>query len=390
MLPDIENIKNARARILVVDDENVNHRVIKRAFGHQYDIVGTTNGREALSILAQQPFDLVLLDVMMPEMDGYTTLTIIRDTPTMHDLPVIMLTALSDNSDIIRGLELGANDYITKPIALDVLHARVATQIKMKRLMDANKAALEALQELQEVRLRFFRVAAHDLKAPLVNIRMAQHILQDYVVDDPMAHEMLQIINTTVDTMQDIVSNFLDASVLQSGQLELNFDEVNVENLIWEVAAQFYGIAQKKQIALDVGAVSGLIYADASRVKQLIGNLVSNAIKYSPSQSLVRIWSEETHNGVRIYVADSGAGIPEDEQHMLFKQFSRLSTRPTAGESSTGLGLWIVQQLTAMHNGEVGFECPPEGGSIFWVELPSLAAAENEAPQTNIAAAQAS
>ncbi|RMG86079.1 MAG: hybrid sensor histidine kinase/response regulator [Chloroflexi bacterium] len=390
MLSDIENIKNARARILVVDDENVNRRVIERAFGRQYDVVGATNGREALSILARQPFDLVLLDVMMPEMDGYTTLTIIRDTPSMKDLPVIMLTALSDNSDIIHGLELGANDYITKPIALDVLHARVATQIKMKRLMDANKAALEALQELQEVRLRFFRVAAHDLKAPLVNIRMAQHILRDYVVDDPMAHEMLQIIDTTVDTMQDIVSNFLDASVLQSGQLELNFDEVNVENLIWEVAAQFHGAAQNKQITLDIGDVPGLIYADASRVKQLIGNLVSNAIKYSPPQSLVRIWSEEGRDGVRIYVADSGPGIPENEQHMLFKQFSKLSTRPTAGESSTGLGLWIVQQLTAVHNGKVGFECPPEGGSIFWVELPSLAAAEDEAPQANVAAAQAS
>src|SRR5690606_35087449 len=130
--------------------------------------------------------------------------------------------------------------------------------------------------------------------------------------------------------------------------------------------------AQKKDIRFDAADLPGMVLADRARFNQVLNNLVSNAIKYSPPHSTVTLWSE-IHSGiVRTHVADQGEGIPADERQKLFTEFGKLSTRPTAGESSTGLGLWIVKHLVSLQDGAVGVDCPPEGGSIFWVDLPMV------------------
>ncbi|HEX2906448.1 MAG TPA: HAMP domain-containing sensor histidine kinase, partial [Phototrophicaceae bacterium] len=128
--------------------------------------------------------------------------------------------------------------------------------------------------------------------------------------------------------------------------------------------------ASRKDITLLIGKDEGVIQADNHRMVQIIGNLVSNAVKYSPPQHFVTVSSEILEGRVRISVADEGPGISPDERKNLFKAFSKLSNKPTGGETSSGLGLWIVKELVDLHGGEVGVDCPPDGGSIFWVELP--------------------
>lgn len=369
--PDLAFQGDDLPRLLAVDDDLMNLELLQRIFFEDFHVTRAMNGADALQLLSQSPFDVVLLDISMPVMDGLEALTTIRNTPEMADIPVILVSALADSEDITEGLRLGANDYLTKPINVDVARARVHSQLKLKRLTDERKQTVQQMQAIYEMKDRLFRIASHDLKGPLTNIRMAQHFLRDTMGDNPGVLSILDTIEAAANAMQEMVADFLDTSALQSNLLDLNLCPVSVNDLIWDTVMQYNLNAYRKDITLQVIQTDGVIYADPFRMSQVLGNLVSNAIKYSPQESIVTLWSEVHINHVRICVADQGPGIRDDERPYLFQEFSKLSNRPTAGENSTGLGLWIVKQLVSRHDGTVGVHCPQEGGSIFWVDIPA-------------------
>jgi signal transduction histidine kinase len=370
--------QNGSPLLLVVDDEPANLALMKRVFQSPYRVMCVSSGQEALDLLAQAPFDLVLLDIMMPSMDGLETLSHIRSKASTADLPVILISALSEVEDIVQGLKLGANDYITKPVEIDLMLARVETQLALKRLQDERKQHIVELQAAHEMKDRFLQMASHDLKGPLGNIAMAQFLLRKLLQDNADGLQLLDLVADVVENMEHVIKDFLDTAALQSGRMDLHVENVPVDELIFSILGQYQFIAQKKEIELHVLAAHGMISADRERVTQVLNNLISNAIKYSPRGSTVTLWTELQAHSVRICVSDQGPGIPAEERGRLFTQFGKLSTRPTEGENSTGLGLWIVKHLVTLLNGQVGVECPPEGGSIFWIELPAPAYSPEE------------
>jgi signal transduction histidine kinase len=365
MLPSYEPL------ILAVDDEPVNLALLERMLKNECRVFSVTSGEKALDMLAQAPFDLVLLDIMMPGMDGLETLQHIRRKPETSDVPVILVSALSTTQDIAHGLELGANDYITKPIDLDVTRARIQTQLALKQLSDERKRIIAELQAAQDMKNHLLRIASHDLKTPLMNIRMVNSLLKRSVASIPNGDELLEAITSSVDTMQMVIKDFLDTAALQAGALNLHVNNIPLAPLVADLMTEHQANAHRKNICVEVQHVDGTVQADPARFQQVLSNLVSNAIKYSPPDTTVRVWSEPSDHCVSIYVADQGPGIPADEQERLFTQFGRLSPRPTGGEDSTGLGLWIVKHLVNLQHGEVGFISPPEGGSTFWVRMPA-------------------
>ncbi|MBC7810603.1 MAG: response regulator [Burkholderiales bacterium] len=356
--------------MLVVDDEPANRSLLKRLFQQQFNVKAVGDGQTALDMLAQAPFDMVLLDIMMPEMDGLEVLEIMRGRPSTCETPVILISALSGADDVVQGLKLGANDYIVKPIDTDVTYARVQTQLMLKRLQDERKEIIADLQAANELKDQFLRIASHDLKGPLGNIRLAQHLLRKIVADNEKGNSLLDMIETTVEKMNALIMEFLDTSAMQSGKVDMRMSDAPLDRMIEDVVEQQQLTAIKKDILLDLQRSDLTILADPERFKQALTNLVSNAIKYSPSNSVVTIWTEISDQCARIHVSDQGQGIPVEERDRLFTMFGKLTPRPTAGESSTGLGLWIVKHLVTLQNGQVGVECPSEGGSIFWIELP--------------------
>lgn len=360
--------------LLIVDDEPANISLLKRLFEPHYRVMSVMSGQDALDLLAQAPFDLVLLDIMMPDMNGIETLSHIRSKSNTADLPVILVSALSEVDDIVRGLQLGANDYITKPVEIDLMLARVQTQLTVKRLQDERKQHIAELQDAHQMKDSFLQMASHDLKGPLGNIGMSQFLLRRIVADHAEGLELLDMIEDVVENMEHVIKDFLDSAALQSGKLDIQLENITVEEIVYDILGQYKLTAQKKEIELQAPAVPGIMSADRQRIAQVLNNLVSNAIKYSPRGSIVTVWAEETHGVVRILVADQGPGIPVEERSRLFTQFGKLSTRPTEGENSTGLGLWIVKHLVSIQNGQVGFDCPHEGGTIFWIELPAVEA----------------
>jgi signal transduction histidine kinase len=357
--------------LLAVDDEPANLHLLQRVVKGRYRIMTVSSGQDALDMLVQAPFDLILLDIMMPGMTGLQTLEHIRANPRTSDIPVILISALSEADDITNGLEMGANDYISKPIDLDVTRARIQTQIALKQLVDERKSTIEKLQAAQEMKNRFVRMASHDLKGPLMNIRMVMSLLPKMVDVNADAAEMIEAAESSLDTMHMVIKDFLDTAAIQSEAMDLNLNPVAVELVVAEIVKEHSVNSNRKNIGLVLGDVSGLIYADPARYHQALGNLVSNAIKYSPPDTTVNIWTECDGSDICVYVADHGPGIPLEDQNRLFTEFGKLTPRPTGGEASTGLGLWIVKHLINLQHGDVGLISPPEGGSTFWIRMPA-------------------
>jgi two-component system, sensor histidine kinase and response regulator len=355
--------------ILAVDDEPANLLLLQRLLQGEFRVICSPNGQTALAILAQAPIDVVLLDIMMPQMNGYQVLHAIRKIPSASDIPDILISAMSDAKDVAQGLEIGANDYITKPIDPDVTIARIQTQVALKQLQDERKKVIQELQAAQAMKDNLLRIASHDLKGPLMNVQLVSslfHRIEDKV---PAVKDWLEALDASVTTMQTVIEDFLDTAAMNSSVIDLKLEQVPVQKVVNNLISLYHAHAEKKDIQIEVHDYDGFILADAARFQQALGNLVSNAVKYSPLHTTIRIWAAQEGNTVHICVADEGPGIPAEERSRLFTQFGKLSTRPTDGEHSTGLGLWIVKHMINLQGGEVGVDCPPEGGSVFWVQM---------------------
>jgi signal transduction histidine kinase len=364
--------------ILVIDDHEGIRRLLSIILQRSgYEVITCEDGPDALAHLRTVSVDLVLLDLALPIMTGYEVLSVIRDNPDTADLPVIILTANGETEEIVRGLQSGANDYVTKPFEESVLLARVDTHRRLKRLIDQRRQDVERLKMLDSLKDRFVTIASHDLKGPLGTITSGIELMRDMIDDDTVDTESLQSVLDSMTassaTMTSIITDFLDLQAIRAGGLELNLRPLHINGLIDLTVDQFRYDAVRKDIQIETALNDDMpeMLGDAERLTQVLGNLVSNALKYSPQGSTVWIRSSRVDNKVRVEVQDQGPGIAEEDKPHLFQEFFRLRNRPTGGEASSGVGLSIIRDLVEMHSGKIGVESTLGQGSTFWIELPS-------------------
>jgi two-component system sensor histidine kinase/response regulator len=362
--------RTALPHILIVDNNPDVIPYLTRILGASFRLTLARNHEEAKGFLKNQTIDLVLLDVPSQKSRASEFLAGVRAERETSHVPVILVSDATERQDVLDGLEHGANDYVIKPFDEDILKARIKTQMETKRLLDEQQRTIVYLRNVHDIKDRLLRIATHDLKSPLNSIRLAQYYLRTVVGSDTEAIEALDAIEDTVNTINEIVEDFLDSAALESGKPDLHLEQIEMETLLWEVIARYGVTASRKNIALLLGESDGFAHADSGRLAQIVSNLVSNAIKYSPPSGMVTVASSIVGDVIRLTVTDEGPGIPPAERSRLFEPFSKLSTRPTAGETSTGLGLWIVKELVHMHKGRTGADFPVGGGSVFWVEIP--------------------
>jgi len=379
-----------RKRILVVDDETSNRELIEallEELGHDVDLAA--DGSEALAKL-DLSHDLVLLDVMMPGIDGFEVARRIRSESKVTDIPICMVTALSGKEERLRSVEAGANDFIVKPIDKAELKVRTASLLKAKEAKDTIKryqAELERqncrLQEICEQLLKlgeqkddFLRIASHDLKNPLTCIYGFADYINSQIppgtVMTAKAHDCTAKIVSQSRVMQKIIADFLDFQALEDGQLKLTLEAVDLNELAREVLDRNGGYAEIKRITpqLDLAPGTLLVNADKSRLNQVLENFVSNALKFSSPGEQVTVCTRKTESGVLVEVRDSGPGLADEDREKLFVKYAKLSNLPTGGEKSSGLGLAICKKLIAMHGGKIGARNNSEVGATFWFELP--------------------
>jgi len=353
-----------RSRLLVVFKDAESGLPVRHMLMPEYAVAGNSTLDEALKLANPADFDLMIIDGTLE------TLKALRSNAQLTTIPVIMIVSAQQAGNHAAALDLGADDFIVLPITAEVFKARVRHLITAKKRADEQQQMIAHLKSAYEKKDRFLQIVTHDLKNPVNNVRLAHYYLQTELDDKPATKDALETIEMAVNTMNDLITHFLDTAALEKGKAQLNLEPVMMEDLIWEVVTRYSETANVKNITLLMGETEGEVLADPNRIMQVMSNLVSNAIKFSPNDCFVTISSEVMGRDVRLKVIDEGPGIPAEEQSSLFEPFAKLSPRPTNGESSSGLGLSIVKELVGLHNGSVGLDCPDNGGCTFWFELP--------------------
>ena len=351
--------------ILIVDDTPANLSVLAECLaGAGFSLLVAEDGEDALALTERCAPDLILLDVMMPGIDGFTTCRRLKERAATAKVPVIFMTALTDTAEKLKAFDAGAVDYITKPIQHEEALARINTHLTIRRLQ-------RQLEEQLALKERFMRIAGHDLRNPLCLILMSGELARRKGGASPELAEYLESIHSSARQMRGIIDTFLNLrrpgmeSAAGAARCDINL-------LAAAVVAQHEPAAEQKQITLALELAETLApgKCDAGHGYQALANYVSNALKFSPRGGRVIVRTREAGLRLRVEVADQGPGIPLAEREQLFTEYARLSPRPTAGEESNGVGLSIVKQLVESQGGRVGADFPESGGSVFWLELP--------------------
>jgi two-component system sensor histidine kinase/response regulator len=358
----------AKEIILIVDDQEENIRVVGTVLSlFDYDIVAATSGEQALARMEARRPDLVLLDVIMPEMDGLAVCRRIKDHPAWSDIPVIFLSAADDKNLIVQALEAGGVDYVTKPFNRAELLSRVRTHLSLKEARDC-------LRRVDEDKDEILGMLAHDLKNGLAGIRLSAGLMTDRKDElPPRCATLAENIGATSERLLDHIGEFL--ANLRAEQMCIQRAPVDFGAAVAEVVAMNRPAATSKNIDLALEELPDRVtaMADEDTLRQVLDNLVSNAVKFTPVGGRVRISVPPPHLGfAQCRVEDSGPGFTEDDRRKLFQRYQRLSARPTANEPSTGLGLSIASRLLDRMRGELRLEdaLSPLGGASFVVRVP--------------------
>lgn len=354
--------------LLVVDDQESNIQVIGAALGQLgFEILPAAGGTQAFQRLAVRRPDLILLDLLMPEMDGFEVCRQIRANPEWAEIPVIFLSSADDKGLIVRALEGGGVDYITKPFNHAELVTRVRTHLALKRARDELKQVAEDRDEL-------LGILTHDLKNHLGGMDMSAQMLCDRTeaMADPKLVLMAENISQSSRQMLAFVKEFL-ANASADHVLNLRTEPINLAEASARAVQQHQEAAKRKQLVLKIVLPpNGMnVQADGVALGQVLDNLLSNAIKFSPPGKQIRLTvCPPGARYVECQVQDEGPGFSADDKTRMFRRYGRLSARPTAGEPSTGLGLSIVKKLVLAMDGELACESTPGNGATFAFRLP--------------------
>lgn len=365
-------------KVLLVEDQIVYSKLLLMYLS-QFGIscISATAGREALKILSEEnDIDLVILDLMLPDMIGFDVCRKIREKYSLFDLPVLLLTAADDVNDKVVGFSVGANDFLSKPYDKNELLARAKTLIHLKKIAQHNIQLKEALEREN----RYHRMTVHDIKNPLTSIIALSSFMKDELGPSFEHNETVDIIIRSSEKILSMLADFLEMARIESGNLSLNCEPIDINEIATQVnEGNLPNANQKSQKIIFTPGPKGkcIINGDSGRLQQIFDNLLSNAVKYSPLgekiYTTVSFSAENIESPiVRYEVIDNGPGFSEADSKKLFGKFQKLSSIPTAGESSTGLGLSIAKELVEMHKGKIWAESIQGKGSRFIVEISAL------------------
>lgn len=381
-------INPAEYKILVVDDVQSNVLLLKALLGRErFGIVYAMSGMEALEKVKSEHPDLILLDVMMPDMDGFEVAGHLKVEPEYAEIPIIFLTALNDSASVVRGFQLGANDFISKPFRREELLIRVEHQLS---LVDARRIILRQTEELRKTiagRDKLYSVIAHDLRSPMASIKMLCNTIMMSIDQQTVpadVFEMLEMTNRTAEEVFSLLDNLLKWTKSQLGKLSNVPQTIDMVGLIDGVIEVFKPIAGSKSISLklDSAVESVHVTVDIEMIKSVVRNLISNAIKFSHKDTTVVIRvkvqdvedENKTEEGndkeVLVTVSDSGCGIKKEDQEKLLNEATHFTTFGTDSEEGSGLGLLLCKDFVSKNHGRLWFTSEEGVGSNFNFTIP--------------------
>lgn len=368
-------INPSEYKILIVDDVMSNVLLLKVLLTNEkFAIATASNGRQALEQVEKENPDLVLLDVMMPDMSGFEVAQHLKSNPNTADIPIIFLTALNSTADIVKGFQVGANDFISKPFNKEELIIRVTHQIS---LVAAKRLILSKTEELQRTiagRDKLYSVIAHDLRSPMGSIKMVLNMLILNLPSEKIGAEMYEFLTMANQTTEDVFSlldNLLKWTKSQIGKLNVVYQDVDLVEVTDGVIEIFSMVASLKKIKIrEMKPEKMMVNADIDMLKTVVRNLLSNAIKFSKENSEVLVKMEEVDGMAVVSVQDHGCGISEEGQKKLLHTDTHFSTFGTNNEEGSGLGLLLCKDFVVKNGGKLWFTSKEGEGSIFSFSIP--------------------
>jgi len=376
--------------VLLVDDQAIIGESVRRVIAEEGDIQFhfCQQATEALALAKTIHPTVILQDLVMPQMNGLDLVRYFRAAPATRQVPLIVLSSREDPAVKAEAFALGANDYLVKlPNSLELL-ARIRYHSRAYiNMLERNQAFAQLakqhrdiaeknaeLQQLNQEKNEFLGIAAHDLKNPLSAIKgLAEMIEEDC---SEMEHEEIQEsaekIRVAAARMFNLITTLLDVNAIESGKMNVTLAPTDLLPVVNAVVEDYQGAAHSKHITLHFHAPEQSVIAlvDGNTVRQILDNLVSNAVKYSPSHKSVLVSLYVKNHQARCAISDQGPGLNAEDKKKLFGKFNRLSAKPTAGEHSTGLGLFIVKKLAESMHGNVWCDSEPGQGATFTIALP--------------------
>jgi len=381
----------AKPVILIVDDEPANRALMHAYLTSTYTLYEAPDGVTALAVMEREMVDLVLLDVMMPHLDGYDVCRRIKERAGGSYLPVILLTALGEQDDRNLGLQAGADDFLTKPVDKQELLLRIRLFIKLRQQEHRIRRQMMALEQrdhmitnqLAELRaLDAFKdelvaLMVHDLRNPLSGIMGVLDAVEGSIADPALRHDTQMALQAS-DRLRETLDDILQVRLLESGNIRLHREVIDAETLVTDAIASVWGAARARsvEIARTVDASAARITADRKLVRRAIENLLTNALKYSPAGGVVMAAVHRTNGDVKIEIADRGAGIPDTVKSELFRKFGSVELALGEARRGIGLGLYLVKLVAAAHGGRAIVRDREGGGTTFGILLP----AQNQPP----------
>lgn len=368
-------INPSEYKILIVDDVMSDVLLLKVLLTNEkFAIATASNGRQALEQVEKENPDLVLLDVMMPDMSGFEVAQHLKSNPQTAEIPIIFLTALNSTADIVKGFQVGANDFISKPFNKEELIIRVTHQIS---LVAAKRLILSKTEELQRTiagRDKLYSVIAHDLRSPMGSIKMVLNMLILNLPFEKIGAEMYELLTMANQTTEDVFSlldNLLKWTKSQIGKLNVVYQDVDLVEVTDGVIEIFSMVASLKKIRIrEMKPERMMVNADIDMLKTVVRNLLSNAIKFSKENSEILVKMEEVNGMAVVSVQDHGCGISEEGQKKLLHADTHFSTFGTNNEEGSGLGLLLCKDFVVKNGGKLWFTSKEGEGSIFSFSIP--------------------
>ncbi|MEO6907233.1 MAG: hybrid sensor histidine kinase/response regulator [Abditibacteriaceae bacterium] len=372
----------AQAQVLVVDDIEANRKILLYELEEQgHAVAMARNGIEALEKMQSQSFDLVLLDIMMPEMDGYAVLEHLKSDKVLQHVPVVVISALGDMGSVVRCIEMGAEDYVMKPFDATLLKARVSACLDKKHSHDREIHLFEQLQEnfsrleeLENWRDDLTHMIIHDLRTPLTSVMTGMQTLE--VVGD-INDEQKEVLDMAVsggETLLNMINDLLDIEKINSGSLQLDYSTFDIAEFIASSVSQVASLLKEKNLTLIQHVAPGFpeISADENKLRRTVVNLLGNAIKFTPRGGTVtlNVKHDIAASVFRFSVIDTGEGIPKQWLARIFDKFGQVQSRKEGRMTGTGLGLTFCKAAVEAHGGEIGVESELGKGSTFYFTIP--------------------
>jgi two-component system sensor histidine kinase/response regulator len=339
--------------ILVVDDVLTNLQITAQTLKEAgYKISLAESGESALNLLKQEMPDLILLDIMMPEMDGFEVCRHIKASEKLKDIPVIFITAINQNEDLVKGFNAGGVDYITKPFNHAELLIRVKNHLELSL---SRKKLLETIK----TRDKLYSIIAHDIRTPFNSIATMVDAVVNGIVDTQSAEfaRMLKLLEKSSNETLTLLNNLLNWTKFQIGAINLNPRKLYINPVLADCIQLLSANAQLKSIMIEhIQTEEFMAYFDEITMHTVFRNILSNAIKFTCDQGIIKVWTEQRDNFMSVYFQDNGIGISYDVIQKIFNKNEPYTTRGTKNEQGSGLGLFLVKDLIEQNHGTIRVE----------------------------------